>query len=362
MSTTTLDSLHDDDEPTIVEQPETPELAPDPEAATPREPATPEPAEPAEPVTPEPIIDNAIEEYLSQFNIEGGLIEFEEGEKRHFNDLSEAEKFNVLNSLAEKQAAIIEQKYDLSPQEVEFLNASRTNNLSITDLIEQAATEKAQQLLAIQSISYEPIESLSPEAIYTKWLKENSPEASEEDLAEELGRAKESKFFEKTTESLRQEFLQKRENTIAQQQEQEYQTSMAEIEDERKQIVETVQNMNNISGWPIDDTEKNAVLEKVLEVNKFNDSVFMEEVFSTPENIFKAAWLFYKGDEKFDQLETHYKKEIAEAYKRGRREVSEGLPSAPIAGTNRGVANANNPDDPGARKAPVVSINDLHND
>ena len=76
--------------------------------------------------------------------------------------------------------------------------------------------------------------------------------------------------------------------------------------------------MTDVNGIELNDGTKNGILDHILEVNDHGDSLFMEEVFSKPDTLFKAAFWFYNGPEIMKQRDEYWKKEKSAAYKRGR--------------------------------------------
>ena len=135
------------------------------------------------------------------------------------------------------------------------------------------------------------------------------------------------------------------------------------LESDRVQIATQVANIKDVVGFQISDDDKNEVLASILEVNEDGDSQFMEDVFSEPEKLFKAAWLFQNAEAHFDNLEKFWKKQSSEKYKEGYNNALNGLPSSPI---NSGDMSGNNPVSKkapiGHRQEKVTSMEDLHND
>lgn len=282
-------------------------------------------------------ITDGIESFLEDFNILGGIvnIEDEEGNKvdKHFNDLSEMEKFNVLQSLSSKKAADIESKYDLQDSEIDILNAARNSKIDIKEYIEQLAQERVSQLSALGESTDMDYQQMSDDAVFVKFLKESEPNATEEDIAEELSNAKNGKLFKNTVDRLRENFVEGQEAEKAARVEADNRKRMEDLEAERSVIVNAVVGIDKVADWKVDDAEKNATLEKILEVNEYGDPVFMEEIFSDPEALFKAAWLFYNAEDKMSTLETYYKKEVGSAYRKGFDSAAKGMSPDPISGS-----------------------------
>jgi hypothetical protein len=131
-----------------------------------------------------------IELYLSQFNIEGGMIQFEDGSSKHFDELDSAKQSEILQQLHSSQAASVEDKYGLSDDEVGLINYARTNKKTVQEVIEELATERVQTILATREATSTDFDKMSDDAIYTKFLKEDNPEITDEDIETKLEEAK----------------------------------------------------------------------------------------------------------------------------------------------------------------------------
>lgn len=283
---------------------------------------------------------SGMEKFLSEYGIIGGMIPFEEGESKHFEELTDEEKFNVLSTLIESHAVPIEQKYGLDQDEVNILNYFRSQEKPITEALDELVEKRLQDIILERTAASTDYENMPSDAIYLKWLKENNPEASEEDLKEDLETAKKLKSFEKTVDGVKKIFVEKQAAEIAAQEAERKKSELAELEADRETIVKHVSQIDQIAGFTVTDIEKNEILSKLLEVNEHGDSLFMEEVFADPAKLFKAAWLYNKAEKMFDDMADYYKKELSKQYKKGREEALNGTPREPIV-INKGESNKN---------------------
>lgn len=294
-----------------------------------------------EPVIPvnEPVKDgdvegtenlSGIEMYLSQFDIEGGIINLEDGTTKHFTELSAEEQSLVLQQLHDTNAQSIEEKYGLGEDEIAFLNYTRQNNMDVQTAIETLAQERVNTILVMQESSSADYTNMGDDAVYSLFLQKSNPEATAEQIEQDLEKAKSMSNFTKVTEKLRGQFIAEQASEVARQAQARAQENAALIEEQRKQVVDVVVPLKEISGIPLNDAVKNSVLDRVLEVDKDGDSLFLSEVFSDPEKLFKAAFWFYYGDKVIQARDDHWKKEKSAAYSRGRQEAVKGAPSTPI--------------------------------
>ena len=302
-------TLDDDDEPA-----QTPEqIAAAAAAAKAKE----EGKEPIVPVTEQ----TGIEQYLAQFDIEAGMIQFEDGTSKHFSELDPAKQAEILSQLHGTQASTVEDKYGLDESEIGLLNYMRTNNLTVEQMVDSMVQEKIQSMMTLQELATEDYEKMEPDALYTKFLKETSPDATPEQLAADLAKAKELSNYTKLTENLKTQFVARQESEIATKEQEAIDEHAALVETQRQEIVNTVIPMSEIAGIALDANIKNNVLDHILQTNDEGDSVFMDEVFAEPQSLFKAAFWYVYGESIVAQRDEYWKKEKSAAYKRGREDA-----------------------------------------
>jgi hypothetical protein len=361
--------LTDDDELELVSQ-----KPADPDDELPLTPPAVDPNKPGKDKNEEepPVSDNmsGIELYLSQFDIEGGIIQFEDGTSSHFNDLDPARQAEVLQSLHGAQASAIEDQYGLDENEIGLLNYLRENNLSVEQMVENMVAERIQQAMTMQELALEDYENMTPEALYTKFLQETSPEATPEQIAADLAKAKELSNFTKLTDSLRGQFIARQESALTEQQQAAIAEHQALIESQRQEIVNAVIPMQEIAGVTLDQNIKNTVLDRILQTNDDGDSAFMDEVFADPESLFKAAFWYVYGEALVQQRDEYWKKEKSAAYKRGKEEALGLVPQAGAGGksfTAKPASRAGAKAEPHARPGGQAQVTDdddwstLHN-
>lgn len=307
---------------------------------------------------PDDVEISGMEKFLSDYGIVGGMIQFEEGEEKHFDTLTEAEKYNVIASLVEKNSVPLEEKYGLEAEEINLLNYFREQNKPIQESLDELINSRLQQLLDLQQTNTNDFESMSSDAVYLKWLKENNPEATEDELTSDLEAAKQMKTFEKTVTGIKQVFIDKQAAEIREQKEAERQAELVELENDRKLIVENVAQIKEVAGFTVDDVEKNEILSSILEVNEHGDSLFLEEVFSDPNKLFKAAYLYKNGEKLLDEMAAYYKKEMTKQYRKGKEDAMSGAPRKPFettqTGENKKIENR--------EFTNAKTLEDLHND
>lgn len=310
-------------------------------------------------------VENGIEEFLSQYGIQGGMIDFEsaeEGEdspkRAHFNDLTESEKANILISLAEKGKTSVEEQYGLDKEEISLLNLARERG-SVGDLIDELAQRRIQEMQSLNTteVDYDEVAS---DDIYRQFLKESDPDAADEEIEKDLQNAKTGSSYDKLVDNLRSKFKSGQEVTASKNAEKLANIRHEELEKDRRDIVRAVQGIDQVAGFEVTEEDANPVLSKVLELGSSGDSKFMEEVFGNPENIFKAAYMYYKGEELVNSLEEHYKAEVKKSYMTGKRDALEGAPSRRQ--NFQSSTGSNTGSDAPVRRDQRISMSDLHDE
>ncbi len=281
------------------------------------DPNAPEPPEPEPPVSENM---SGIEMYLAQFDIEDGMIQFDDGAV-HFNDLDAAKQAEVLQQLHATQAVSVESKYGLDEDEIGLVNYLRENKLTVDQMVDQLVAERVATMMTMQELATEDYEKMEADAIYMKFLKETSPEATPEQIAADLLKAKELSNFTKQTEALRAQYTAKQKELVEAKSSESKVNHDALVETQRKEIVQAVLPMTEIAGITLDQNIKNTVLDHILETNAEGDSKFMDEVFAGPESLFKAAFWYVYGESMIAQRDEYWKKEKSAAYKRGKEDA-----------------------------------------
>lgn len=281
-----------------------------------------EPGEPEEP--PEGAELNGIEQYLSQFGIEGGMIEFDDGEKVHFSELDDDKKAEVLTTLHSMVQPELEKAYGLDENEVAVVNYLRQNNLTFDELVNQIAAEVEQAYAMQYETQSVDIDQVDDDTVYKSYILQKNPEIKEEDLQKELDKAKELSTYTDFIKDLREDFKQAQQQMAYNQQAQTQQQMLEEIEQQRQEVVQAVAQMPDVDGLKINDGIKNNVLDLILNVDEDGDSLFMTEVFSDPQELFRAAFWYQNGADIIKAREDFWKKEKSAAYKRGLEDAKKG--------------------------------------
>jgi hypothetical protein len=315
-----------------------------------------------------PVVASGVEQFLAQFGIADGLITFEAEEgvegsvaqTKHYNDLTQEEQFNILSDLAEAGAPSAEEKYGLEQSEIGLINFVRENGGTVEEALNKMAQERVDQLRTMETASGVDYDAMGNDSMMARYLKDQDPEASEQEVTEEVARRKEGRFYEKDVESIRGSY---KTEALAKANEAENTETLAfeaELEVQRGVIATAVNEVESVAGWKVNNDQKNEVLSDLLETNDDGDSKFMADVFSDPKELFRVAWLAKNAEAYIDELEKHYKRENANEYQRGKEHGINGLPSTPIGSGSSAPSGTAAPEAPAAsREEKVTSTSNL---
>lgn len=341
-----------------------PDPAPAPKAIDPPIKKDDPPGEPKPASTDPPDDRPGLERYLAEYGIEGGMIAFEEGEKVHVDNLTPDELHVVLNSLASEARPTVEQSLELSEDEISFLNMVRESKGNVSDVVADLANRQLDKIRNFEESQQINYDEMGDDAIYLAFLQSKNKELSQEELADDLEKAKETKTYDTVVTGLREDFKRTQETDRANNTATLNKQFDAEVDEDRRTVVAEVTNIKEVAGFEITDDHKNALLGDILELNDVGDSLLLEKVFASPQSIFEAAWFQKYGKQAIDNMENYWKQEASKAYARGRAEALGKLPASSAAPRISGMRNrANQPIDDGFNTQPdAKTLEDLYDD
>jgi len=290
----------------------------------------------------EEVTKTALDLYLESYHVKDKMLSFEDETgtivNKNFDELPVEEQFTILTELAQSQIPNIE------PADLKILNELYTQGISLQEYLSTNNQE---------AVVY-TVDDFNDEDLFKFDLKEKVPDITDEDLEAEYKSAKDSKFFVKNMETLRATYKDIETRHNYQKELAEEQKAKEEYEKERLLITNVTNNLKNIHGFPVNDGHRQQINELLTTVNnKTGTSFFIEEI-SKPENMVNIAWYLSYGDEAFNQLATYYKKQVTEAYNRGKAEATDNFPGAPIAKKSHLITNKD--------KKQSTTIQDLYNE
>lgn len=302
-----------------------------------------------------------VELFLSDYGIQGGMIEYEDGESVHFDTLAASEQEEVLKSLTTNATPSIEEKFNLDGDEITLINAFRESGVNdmgefLNNIVDERLTKHLQTNQEM-SINYDAIEK---DDLFIYHLKEKHEDFSDEQIADELVKAKELVTYEDTVDAIRNSYKHVQAAKVAKAKKEELNEFSEEVESQRHEIVKAIEDINDIAGAQINDDVKEYLLTDIMEMNDNNDPVLMEKIFSTPENMFKANWFLTYGEDYMNNLNEYWKKQVSSAYKKGYEKSINGMPANPtIIGADMNKKNSPSRNMPQPRFGETVTEEEL---
>lgn len=270
-----------------------------------------------------------IDAFLAEYGIEGGMIQFENGDRVHFDDLDDESKVEILRDLNKAERLEAEENLALNEDELNFINAVRNNKLSISDALEVMVQSRLKSELLSKEVQGINFADMSDEAIFITNLTQNNPNLTDEEIDAELALAMKSKTFPSTIKLLRDSYISTQTLEANKAKDADRIKQEAALEADRRKIVTAAQGIEDIAGFVINKDTKNFILEQLLEVNADNDPKFMEEIFSDPEKLFRAAFWYHYGEDTMKSANAYWKAENAKTYARAKQDAL-GKSSQPI--------------------------------
>lgn len=251
------------------------------------------------------------EDYLSRMLKIKGIdrnrvrIENEDGEIEEwkFDDLDDETKFGILS----------ETESPITDEEMEYINYLRKNQMNLQDFAEYQKNQAIEEYLKQNQTQKYTVDKLSDDDLYRFDLKDQMPDLTDEEVEDQLSRAKENEtFFNKKIAALRKEYTELENQQIAEIQAQ----ADAEREEQFNQLAYSLVNAaratEEMNGMTLDDEDKEEILSFMLDRDANGQSQFYK-LFENPQKLFEMAWFALKGKEAYEALTEYYKGEITKA-------------------------------------------------
>ena len=285
--------------------------------------------EPAfQPVEQQAQNDNYLYDFLKTKGIEDpSRIMFEDENEqvieRSWEDLSNEEKFNILNTPVDEaqQEPTIEYRNDLTQEEADFLNQLRTNGLTPQQYIEslQQPVEPTYK-----------IDDLSDDEVYLLDLESRVGELTDEQATEMLNSAKTNEeIYKKQIEGIRKEYKEREDYQSEQDQAAQEQEAQEQFAQYQRVVSGAIDNLTSVGNLDInlEDTDKEDLAEFILSQDQ-NGVNYLQQALQDPETLVKAAWFILNGDEAFNSIEDYFTdqiKRVSEAqYRKGFEDAQKG--------------------------------------
>lgn len=284
---------------------------------------------------PEDIPSNTVSDFLHTFLKEKGIEdpsklqwEDENGEITDvdFDSLSDEDKLNILNSLADP---------GLSQAEIDTINYLRQNNMTLNQIVDYFSRKAIDDYLAqnpdqAHQKTYE-IDDYTDDELYLSALKIQYPNFTDEELTSKLETAKSNEeLYKKEVTALREEFKKEEEAQIEAQKQQEQQA----YDDLVGNLKNVLGNFNEVAldstdpesdVLEIEDSDKDLVLAYLLNQDTDGKSQLVKDL-ENPATLIELAWLRTQGRTLIDNT-TRYWKDLLKQERKEKAKLQKELES-----------------------------------
>lgn len=257
----------------------------------------------------EPDTEDAMTAYLRARGIDKSRIRTvdENGNavESDFDDLSEQEKLDILNSAEDSP---------ISDDELATLNYLRQNGVNIqeyTQLIQQQAVE---DYLAQSQAQNFQIDDLSDDELFClDLINRFGDDMSNEEIDAELDSAKiDEELFQKKVDLIRQQYQQQEAARAQQIQNAALAEQQQDFAEFTGSIANAANNLNEIQGVELDPEDKQQIMDFLLTPDAANRTGF-SKVLSDPDAIVRLAWFYLYGDQTFNATVDYFKNELSKS-------------------------------------------------
>lgn len=243
-----------------------------------------------------------------------------------FDNLSDEDKLNVLNSLADP---------GLSQAEIDTINYLRQNNVTLNQVVDYFSQKAVDDYLAknpdkAHQKTYE-IDDYTDDELYLSALKMQYPNFTDEELTSKLETAKSNEdLYKKEVAALREEFKKEEEAQIEAQKQQEQQA----YDDLVGNLKNVLGNFNEVAldstdpesdVLEIEDSDKDLVLAYLLNQDTDGKSQLVKDL-ENPTTLIELAWLRTQGRTLIDNT-TRYWKDLLKQERKEKAKLQKELES-----------------------------------
>lgn len=231
-----------------------------------------------------------------------------------FDDLTDEEKFDVLNTDV--------QTPQLSDAEIETLNFLRKNNMSLQDFANWQKKQAVDEYLSGQEPKSDTDAYSDEEMIAYDLIRRFGDDMTDEEIDSEIERLKENPdAFAKRVALLRNAYKSEAEAQVKLYEERKSQEAEALDRQFKDAYVNAAENLRDIQGISLDDTDRAELLDYVLKKDASGRTELIKAL-DNPENVLKISWFLRHGEEAFAQTVDYFKNEIAKREKPRPRAVA----------------------------------------
>ena len=246
---------------------------------------------------------------------------------RKWDDLSNEEKFNILNMPLETEP--VEDNNGLTEDEIALLSQIRQSNMTPAEYLQSIAGQQ------VEIAPQYKIDELSDDEVYLLDLESRVGELTDEEAAQALTSAKQNEeFFKKQIEGIRKEYKEREDFRTQQEEAEREQEQQQAFENYQAQVVDAINNFTSIGNFDLnfEDADKDELAEFMLAKDQAGKN-YLFEALQDPETLTKAAWFILNGEEAFDTISDYFTQQIKlvseNQYKKGLEDGKKGVQTRP---------------------------------
>lgn len=256
--------------------------------------------EPQEPV-------DLIDALLQSKGIQNGKIlivnDANEEEEIDFNDLSDAEKLEILTQNPVNN--------NLTNEEINTINYLRQNRTNLATLVQNIKDAAIKEYLdQNDSVSY-TVDQLTDEELFKYDLKEKYPDLSDEEVQEELDQALlNEELFNKKMQFLRKNYKDEENSLMERAQLEEDAKREQAYTDYVNATASYAQSINTLHDLELSDADKDRVLRFLLDRDVNGQPEFFK-LLNSPEAVFNMAWYHLYGKQAFTMINDYWRSQVS---------------------------------------------------
>lgn len=241
--------------------------------------------------------------------------------ERSWNDLSTNEKLSVLTLDEDANT-------DLEPDEINFINMLRKNNLTPEQYVQALQSNIIQNVQDNQPMSFQ-VDNLADDELFALDLIEKLGEdnVTDEELQDAIEQAKlNPELYDKQVNALREHYKNLENQQVYEAQQMQAAQQEQNYRDFSENVLNQIEGIGSIAGYEVDldVDDKNDLANYILTRDNTGLTDFYKDL-QNPQALTTAAFWMLKGPEIMDSLQ----QQIQEAYRRGYAVGSRGNYSRP---------------------------------
>lgn len=256
---------------------------------------------------------------IKQLDDDGNIQEID------FNQLSREEQLNILNS------SDLDNNYGLEPEETEFINLLRDNNITVENYLDYIRKKAIEDFISANNEPKYEVDNLSDEELYLLDLQYNFKDISEEEAKQYLDYEKSNEvLWNKKMQVLRDNYKEKERAKLEEEQLLENEKIKESQEAFQNQMYEAINSLDNIESFDLEQEDKEKIAEFIFGTDATGTN-YMERALRDPENIAKIAWFLLDGGDSIKALNEYWtgivKEHSQNKYKEGYQDALNGKKS-----------------------------------